>query len=50
MADKSNIHLYSGPTPNGIKVSILLEELGLKYDVSELPWRDSCLNAKQAFY
>ena len=31
--DKSNIHLYTAATPNGIKVSILLEELGLKYEV-----------------
>ncbi|ORY71921.1 glutathione S-transferase [Pseudomassariella vexata] len=35
MADKSGIHLYTAQTPNGIKVSILLEELGLKY---EEPW------------
>lgn len=27
-----NIQLYSLPTPNGVKVSILLEELGLPYD------------------
>jgi hypothetical protein len=33
MADKSNIHLYTAQTPNGIKVSIVLEELGLKYQV-----------------
>lgn len=32
-SDKSNIHLYTAQTPNGIKVSILLEELGLKYEV-----------------
>lgn len=31
MADKSDIHLYTAQTPNGIKVSILLEELGLQY-------------------
>jgi len=36
MADKSNIHLYTAQTPNGIKVSILLEELGLKYEVLNL--------------
>ena len=34
MAEKSSIHLYTGQTANGIKISILLEELGLKYDVS----------------
>lgn len=33
MADKSNITLYTAPTPNGIKVSILLEELNLPYKV-----------------
>lgn len=33
MAEKSNIHLYTAQTPNGIKVSIVLEELGLKYEV-----------------
>lgn len=27
----SNITLYSWPTPNGIKASITLEELGLPY-------------------
>lgn len=36
MADKSNIHLYTAQTPNGIKVSIVLEELGLNYEVSWL--------------
>jgi hypothetical protein len=34
---KSNIHLYTGQTPNGIKVSMLLEELGLPYKVPYLP-------------
>lgn len=33
MAANSNIHLYTAQTPNGIKVSIVLEELGLKYEV-----------------
>jgi glutathione S-transferase len=33
MAEKSNIHLYTAQTPNGIKASIVLEELGLKYEV-----------------
>ncbi|KAH6669164.1 glutathione S-transferase GstA [Plectosphaerella plurivora] len=32
-APKSNIHLYTGATPNGIKASILLEELGLPYEL-----------------
>jgi GSH-dependent disulfide-bond oxidoreductase len=31
-ADPSVIQLYSTPTPNGVKVSILLEELGLSYE------------------
>lgn len=32
MADTtSDIHLYTAATPNGIKVSMLLEELGLTY-------------------
>lgn len=31
-----NIHLYTGQTPNGIKVSILLEELGLPYKVTAI--------------
>ena len=30
--DASKIHLYSFPTPNGVKVSIALEELGLPYE------------------
>ncbi|KAI5865428.1 glutathione S-transferase [Durotheca rogersii] len=32
----SDIHLYTSQTPNGIKVSILLEELGLKYKVTNI--------------
>ncbi|KAH9998552.1 glutathione S-transferase GstA [Xylariaceae sp. FL0662B] len=36
MAEKSDIHLYTAQTPNGIKVSILLEELGLKYQTTTL--------------
>ena len=31
-ADPSVIQLYSYPTPNGVKVSIALEELGLAYE------------------
>ena len=34
MTDVSDIHLYTAQTANGIKVSIVLEELGLKYNVS----------------
>lgn len=33
MADKSSITLYTAQTANGVKISILLEELGLKYEV-----------------
>lgn len=33
----SNIQLYSFPTPNGVKVSIALEELGLAYDAHTVP-------------
>ncbi|CAJ2508141.1 Uu.00g093270.m01.CDS01 [Anthostomella pinea] len=36
MADQSDIHLYTAQTPNGIKASIVLEELGLKYKVSAI--------------
>lgn len=36
MAEKSNIHLYTAQTPNGIKASIVLEELGLKYEVRHI--------------
>ncbi|KXJ92718.1 glutathione S-transferase [Microdochium bolleyi] len=35
-SDTSNIHLYTAQTPNGIKVSILLEELGLKYETTNI--------------
>ncbi len=36
MAAPSDIHLYTAQTPNGIKVSILLEELGLAYKVTHI--------------
>ncbi|KAK1827064.1 disulfide-bond oxidoreductase YfcG [Podospora conica] len=36
MASKPPLHLYTQQTPNGIKASILLEELGLPYDVTEI--------------
>jgi hypothetical protein len=35
MAAQSDIHLYTAATPNGIKVSMLLEELGLPYKASQ---------------
>lgn len=34
--DPSDIHLYTAATPNGIKISILLEELGLPYKVTKI--------------
>ena len=30
--DPSDIQLYSYPTPNGVKASIALEEMGLPYE------------------
>ena len=36
MSTPSNIHLYTAQTPNGIKVSMLLEELGLSYEVTAI--------------
>ncbi|PVH75147.1 glutathione S-transferase domain-containing protein [Cadophora sp. DSE1049] len=33
---KPDIHLYSASTANGVKVSILLEELGLPYQVTQI--------------
>ncbi|MHA6264641.1 glutathione S-transferase family protein [Arenibacterium sp. CAU 1754] len=35
------IQLYSFPTPNGVKVSIALEELGLPYEVHKVTLSDS---------
>ncbi|KAI8966172.1 glutathione S-transferase [Daldinia sp. FL1419] len=32
----SDLHLYTAQTPNGVKVSILLEELGLPYKVTRI--------------
>ena len=34
MATKTDIVLYTAATPNGLKASIALEELGLQYEVS----------------
>ncbi|KAK3197733.1 hypothetical protein GRF29_216g1134588 [Pseudopithomyces chartarum] len=36
MAPQSDITLYTTQTPNGIKISILLEELGLPYKVHKI--------------
>jgi GSH-dependent disulfide-bond oxidoreductase len=32
------IQLYSLPTPNGVKVSIMLEEIGLPYEPHRVGW------------
>ncbi|MEJ6395727.1 glutathione S-transferase N-terminal domain-containing protein [Gymnodinialimonas sp. 2305UL16-5] len=39
--DPSVIQLYSFPTPNGVKVSIALEELGLAYEAHRVTLADS---------
>jgi GST-like protein len=39
--DPSKIQLYSFPTPNGVKVSIALEELGLAYEAHKVTLSDS---------
>ncbi|KAH8595603.1 putative disulfide bond reductase yfcG [Bisporella sp. PMI_857] len=36
MANRPDIHLYTTQTPNGIKISITLEELGLPYKVTKI--------------
>ncbi|KAK3055524.1 Glutathione S-transferase 2 [Extremus antarcticus] len=36
MSSDSNIKLYTTQTPNGIKISITLEELGLKYETTKI--------------
>jgi len=36
MALQSDIHLYTAQTPNGIKISITLEELGLPYNWTKI--------------
>jgi glutathione S-transferase len=35
-SSEPTIHLYTAQTPNGIKVSMLLEELGLKYETTAI--------------
>lgn len=39
--DPSVIQLYSFPTPNGVKVSIALEEMGLPYEVHRVTLSDA---------
>lgn len=36
MASTPDIHLYTSQTPNGVKISITLEELGLPYKVTHV--------------
>jgi GST-like protein len=37
-ADPRRLQLYSVPTPNGVKVSIMLEEIGLPYEAHRIPF------------
>ena len=39
--DPSVIQLYSFPTPNGVKASIALEELGLAYEAHKVTLADA---------
>ena len=38
--DPTAIQLYSRPTPNGVKVSIMLEELGLPYEAHHIRFEE----------
>jgi len=38
--DPSVLQLYSFPTPNGVKISIMLEEIGLPYEAHTVPLSD----------
>jgi len=38
--DPSVLQLYSFPTPNGVKISIMLEEVGLPYEAHTVPLSD----------
>lgn len=44
MGIKTDIVLYTASTPNGVKIPILLEELGLEYKVRPrcLLWGNQC--------
>ena len=39
-ADAERIQLYSFPTPNGIKVAVMLEEVGLAYEAHRISFAD----------
>ncbi len=41
------LQLYSFPTPNGVKVSILLEELGLDYEAHRVTLSDSDVKSSE---
>jgi glutathione S-transferase len=45
----SNITLYSWPTPNGVKASITLEELGLSYKAEGLDISSSSNPQKEEY-
>ncbi|KAG8408082.1 hypothetical protein J3459_018208 [Metarhizium acridum] len=50
MATKTDIVLYTASTPNGIKASIALEELGLQYQVSRVRDQDDGNEQKQPWF
>ncbi|KAA2312941.1 glutathione S-transferase [Pseudooceanicola sediminis] len=41
------IQLYSFPTPNGVKVSIALEEMGLEYEAHKVPLGDEFVRSPE---
>jgi GSH-dependent disulfide-bond oxidoreductase len=41
------LQLYSFPTPNGVKVSIALEELGLEYEAHKVPLGDEFVRSPE---
>jgi len=46
--DPSVIQLYSYPTPNGVKISIALEEMGLAYEPHLVTLADAGFFARPA--
>ncbi len=46
-ADPSVIQLYSFPTPNGVKASIALEELGLPYEAHRVTLADADVKSSE---
>lgn len=47
-AEKKGLTLYTASTPNSVKISVALEELGLKYNVHKLVLAD--LDQKQDWF